>query len=324
MTQVVSSHGIGASEIAAALGVHPHKDRITLWREKVGDLDSFQGNDASVWGQDVEPALRLWYARKCGKAIYVPPESLYHPDELWMRATPDGIALGDFGTSDDPSTWDHLFEAKNTNWRQAHRWGEPGTDEVPVEHLLQVQDNLAVTGLDWGMIAASIGGAAPALYPIQRDDELIAMLIEGGREFWRLVETRTPPPVEPTEAYAEFIAARHPFSRDAFVEADERAAAAAAELRQVRAAAAELERRRLMAENLLKQAIGEAAGLETPQGRIVWKPRRGRRVTDWEAVARDLAYRIKLAEPALSELAAKHVVEGAPSRPLITPREWSR
>jgi predicted phage-related endonuclease len=63
---------------------------------------------------------------------------------------------------------------------------------------------MAVTGLPFAFAAAVIGSRYVDRY-IPRDDDLIATLNEREAEFWRLVETETPPPVDGSESTLEAL-----------------------------------------------------------------------------------------------------------------------
>lgn len=320
--QVVTSHGIGGSEIAAALGLNAYKTPLELWLEKTGQAPGFEGNDRTEWGLDVEPSLRNWYVRRHNLAVLVPTESMYHEEHSWMRATPDGIALRE-NPAEREVYWDHGFEAKNVGRHSAHRWGEPGTDQVPIEYLLQAQQGMAVTELKRWVIVACIAGDPPAEYPIERDDELIGQIIDGGAAFWRLVEAGTPPEIDGSEAYSVYLAERYPFSREDYRQADAEAERNVAALRDVRATLRELEQREATLSNLIKAAIGENAGLATSLGRLTWKPQRGRELIDWEAIAVNLAAEYGVSEKQLQARIAANTSQAKGSRPLRLPRSWS-
>jgi len=320
--QTIIDHAgvLGGSEIGVVLGLSPYQAPSELWEVKRGEVARFQGNEQTEWGQDVEPAVRAWYVRRAGEAVYVPPISLLHPEHPWLRATPDGIVLVDADA--DPaarSNWRRGFEAKKAGGRVAHYWGEPGTDEVPLWYLVQCQAGMAVTGLDRWDLAASIAGEPPEVYVVRRDDALIDLMLEAGREFLDRVARGVPPEVDGTEAYADFIARRHPWSREDYLTSTPELDEVAAQLRDVRDTITDLEGREALLENQIRAAIGDASGLVTAIGRFTYKPKKG--APKWKEVACDLAKRLGLAPTALAQLADG--LRAAPSRPLLTPRSRS-
>ncbi len=327
MKQVIDHRGIGASEIAAALGLSPYKAPLELWLEKTGQREGFAGNDATEWGHDVEPALREWYVRRSQAAVWVPPGSLFHDGIAWMRSTPDGIVLHAdaeaVGGASSPDAWLRGFEAKNVGWRSAHRWGEPGSDEVPIEYLLQAQQGMAVTGLECWDIVASIGGAAPEIFPIVRDEDLIGMLIEGGDAFMSCVARNVAPPIDGTEAWSELLAERYPFAREDFVPAGDEDERNADALRRVRASLRELELDKARLENLLKAAIGERAGIETVNGRLTWKPSKPKDLVEWPMVVAVLQDAAGYTPEQMAALVRSHTKKAKAPRPFCVPRSWS-
>ncbi|MDO3387969.1 hypothetical protein QWI17_19145, partial [Gilvimarinus sp. SDUM040013] len=67
---------------------------------------------------------------------------------------------------------------------------------VPEYVELQVMHQLAVTGKQAADVAVLLGGQHLEIHRIERDEQMIARLIELERKFWNYVETDTPPPVD--------------------------------------------------------------------------------------------------------------------------------
>jgi predicted phage-related endonuclease len=55
-----------------------------------------------------------------------------------------------------------------------------------------------VTGMDLIDVAALIAGDDFRVYPLERDERLIARIVEREAEFWSRVQRRDPPPVDPS------------------------------------------------------------------------------------------------------------------------------
>lgn len=83
-----------------------------------------------------------------------------------------------------------LLECKTAGEFSARLW----RDGVPEYVQLQVQHQLAVTGRQAADVAVLICGQKLEVHRIERDDGLITRLIELEANFWRYVETDTPPP----------------------------------------------------------------------------------------------------------------------------------
>jgi putative phage-type endonuclease len=322
--QELSKEGIGASEIAAALGLSPYQTPLELWMRKVGEAPEDEDSDAGEWGLTVEPALRRWYERRSQTSIYHPKDSLFHAEVVWMRSTPDGIALRDPNGEADRENWDHGFEGKNTSWRQAHRWGEPGTDDIPLEHILQCQQGMAVTGLASWRVVAAVGGMPPAIYRVDRDDELIEQMVVGGTAFWQNVLDRTPPPIDGSEAWGHYIARRYPFAIERPVVATAEQEIKAAKLREVRQRQDAFGELRAQLENELKAGIADHSGMQTSIGTITWRPSKPRSGVDYKAAFVDLAARLGMDERARLGVELAHTREHKAARPFCVPRAWLR
>jgi len=87
--------------------------------------------------------------------------------------------------------------AKTARTREG--WGEPETDQVPVDYLLQAQAEMLVAGVSLHSIPVLFAGADVSFYEVKEDRELGRMIEAGVDEFWRCVESGTPPPPESDE-----------------------------------------------------------------------------------------------------------------------------
>ena len=163
-----------------------------------------------------------------------------------MLANLDGV----IHTSDG----DFIFEAKTTNAFLSKEW----EDGIPDSYMLQVQHYMAVTGYMGAYIAVLIGGNTFKYKFIERDDELIEMLIQLEKDFWNHVQEFIPPPLDGSNASAAFLNARFP---DSIPLSKVELPLNAVELIRRYDAACEqlklLEEQKQEAENLLKQMLGE-------------------------------------------------------------------
>lgn len=131
---------------------------------------------------------------------------------------------------------------------------------------------MAVTGYRGTYIAVLIGGNTFQWKFIERDEELISMLIRLEADFWRYVQERTPPPLDGSDASAEFLRSFFPNS----IPSSQIAlpSQAAALIAQYRASSEEADRaaeKKQEAENLLKQMLGENEAGTIGDSVITWK-----------------------------------------------------
>lgn len=174
---------LGGSDCAAALGLSPWKTALELFHEKRGLESPDEPSEPMRWGTLLEPVIRQEYASRTGRQVTVPAEPLVHSQFPFMCANVDGL------THDG-----RLLEVKTA--RTAAQWGVPGTDEIPQHYLLQVQHYLAVTALPVADVAVLVGGCEYRQYEIPADLELQLLLIDAERDFWRCVETGSPPALD--------------------------------------------------------------------------------------------------------------------------------
>jgi predicted phage-related endonuclease len=102
-----------------------------------------------------------------------------------------------------------LFEAKTTSVYNSDKWDD---DAIPDDYVLQVQHYMAVTGFMGAFVTVLIGGNTFKWRFIERDDELISMLVRLEADFWDHIESNTPPPLDGSEATADFLKDRFPDS----------------------------------------------------------------------------------------------------------------
>lgn len=188
----IRKQGIGASDAAAAVGLSPYQSQLELWMIKTGrdgDMPKVDPNDESspmYWGNILEPIVAQHYSRRTGNKVRKINAVLQHPDpdKYWMLANLDYTVVG----SDEVQ----ILECKTAGEFGSRLW----RDGVPEYVQCQVQHQLAVTGKAVADVCVLICGQEIRIHRIERDDELIAKLIELERQFWHYVETDTPPPAD--------------------------------------------------------------------------------------------------------------------------------
>lgn len=301
---------IGGSEAAVILGLHPYQQPIELWAHKMVpqiNPDPFMGNPATDWGLEVEPALLSSYERRHRCRIV---ERNVTKNHGWRRATPDGLIEGQ----------DCGVEAKNSSVTAT--WGEPGTDEIPVEHWIQCQWYMDLLGLERWVVTASVGGRPPADYPIDRDQDTIENIEHECREWYdRHIVERREPEIDSSGAFRQYLYNKHPWARQDYLPATKKANSAAISLQRVRQELSVLQHNHDRLVNELCAEIGEYSGIETELGRITWRPRKGS--VSWKNVAADLFFDHRGGTPAdLKEFAERH--RGHSTRTFRVPSKWSQ
>jgi len=176
--------GIGGSDVAAIAGISNfNKSPLDVYLEKIGEKSGFEGNDYTDWGNRLEPVVAERYAEITGKKIYKP--SLFrHPEHKFMLANMDFLIEGE----------NAAIECKTTSAYQASKWGEPGTDEVPTDCLMQVAHYRYAKNLDYIDIPVLIGGNDFRVYRYEKNTRLEEQVLNLEFNFWyNHVEKRIPP-----------------------------------------------------------------------------------------------------------------------------------
>jgi predicted phage-related endonuclease len=188
---------------------------------------------------------------------------LQHPDpELpWMLANIDREVIG----ADDVQ----ILECKTAGINGARLWKEG----VPEYVQLQVMHQLAVTGKQAADVAVLLGGQTLEIHRIERDEQMIARLIELERKFWHYVETDTPPPADGTASAESALRCLYPEDNGQVVDFSGHAGLAAAfiELKAVRQSIADKEKREAELKQMLQQAMGNASRAEFSGGYVSWR-----------------------------------------------------
>lgn len=251
--------GIGGSDAAAVLGVSPWKTEFELWAEKVGLVEpaDLSSKEDVEWGLRLERPISEALEEKSGRAVFLAPPFTHirHPERPWMCCTLDGQL------SDDTLGMG-VLQIKTTSAYHAGDW----SDEPPLHYLVQVQHEMAVSGLPWACLCVLIGGQRMVWRDVPRNERFIAALVEKEQEFWRMVETETPPEVDGTQGCRAALKAMFPQDDESTVALPPEAVEWDAELCEVKALMADLEPRRLLAENRIKAALGDSLFGILPDG----------------------------------------------------------
>lgn len=264
--------GIGASEIGAVAGLSPYAGPLDIYLRKLGLVEDEAGESA-LWGQRLEPLIAQEYERRTGIKLR-DGDTFRHHEHAWILASPDRIAD------------DRLVECKTASLRVAHRWGDPGTDQVPEEYLAQVMWQMLVTGKRLADIALLLGGQEFRIYTVSWDADLAGLLVERGNAFWHdHVLAGLPPAAGSEKAMSAWLRRQHPEHKEPIRLATEGEQSLLRQLAEARARANAAEEAKKLIEAKVKQAIGDAEGIAASFGRVTWKKNKDSKKVDWKAVA---------------------------------------
>lgn len=205
---------IGASESAALFGVSPYTTKLKLWAEKTGKVqpEDFEDREELDFGTLFEPIIADRYATVTGRKIWQgsPFCIAQHPRLEFVRATPDRFVIeapdrGSLG----------ILQVKNAGSYNEKDWKEGPPDFVQI----QVQHEMAVTGLQWASVAVCIGGNRLKHFDVERSPVFIEELEEQCKLFWdSVVRQEQPPAAEADARCLDTLKALHPNDNGSTIE----------------------------------------------------------------------------------------------------------
>lgn len=269
---------IGGSEIAAVMGLSRWKSPLRLWAEKTGKIktEDISNREYIQLGNELEDFVAKKFEKMSGKKVRRDTRTFKHKMHPYLIGHVDRIIVGE----------DELLECKTCNAWKAHEWeGE----DIPQEYILQVMWYLGISGRSKGYIAVLIGGQKFVWKEIQFDEELFKKMIESAILF---VEHFIKEDVAPMAAYGDnqTVGKLYPTQTDVIMTTEDKSIdeliGRIEASKKIIDDAAKIKDEE---EARLKQRIGYAEGVETPQYKVVWKSQNSTRV-DFERLKADGIY----------------------------------
>ena len=248
--------GLGSSDAAAICGLNKFKTPAGVWAEKVGLIKPFEGNEATEWGTKLEPVVAQAFSDKTGIEIKKNDNIYAHDVHPFLTATPDYVL------SHVPST---LLEIKTTSSRNESAW----SDGIPDYTHVQVMHQMLVTGADLVHIACLVGGQKLIINQVRRDEKAISAILDKLLEFWKLIETKTAPPM--TEHDSDLLQELYPQSNELTVTLVSEAEQIMTEYLIAKTEIERFEKMANMKANLIKQLLKENEVGESGKMQAKWK-----------------------------------------------------
>lgn len=194
---------VTASESSAIMGRCPWADRNDILRRKISRSDDFTPTRNTWWGTELEVFNMEMFTKITGIRTRSCNAFARSTETPLLAATIDGFALRprvEYETVDLALkvNWaDHLreelrersslglIEMKNTEaW-----WGKKWHEAPPEHYVIQLQHQLYVLGLDWGILCAKIGAGDMIAYLIDSDPLLHDEIIQDAQDIWKEVQS---------------------------------------------------------------------------------------------------------------------------------------
>jgi len=270
--------GIGASEIAAVMGISPWESPFSLYWRKVNGWD-VEETEQMRTGTLLEPAIADWAAEEIdplGNLMFVAAGLYASTERPWQLATPDrlvyvactdcdgpGWACGVCDGSGVKGAPGAVLECKWTgSW---DGWGEQETDDIPVHYRAQVQQQCDVMDVaDWFL--AVLGPSGFRLYRGRRDERDLTTMRERGRRFMANLDAGVAPPLDEHHATLTTVKRLHPDLDDTTAEISDLLAAGYRRACDMHRTAKGLKARYEIA---LRAEMGASRTAVTPDGEFV-------------------------------------------------------
>lgn len=170
--------GIGGSDAGAIMGMNEYSSPLTIFLQKKGQTQSID-SEVLRWGHILEDPIRKEVEKNFNVKVSV-VEGMYTSNEnSFMNANLDGLIEGTVTVGNKTVSGEGGLEIKTTNGNGF------GDNEIPDSYYCQCQHYMAVTGLEWFLLAAFFKNSCTIVYYIiNRDDEFIQSMIDKEKEFW--------------------------------------------------------------------------------------------------------------------------------------------
>jgi putative phage-type endonuclease len=181
---------VTSTEVAALFGLSPYQTEFELWhRKRNGTIVELEPNERMAWGTRLQDAIANGIAQDRDLRIRPAPEYMRLPD-LRMGASFDFFILDE---NDKP---DGHLEIKNVDglvFKQS--WTENDDDEIeaPPHIELQVQQQLAVSGLRYAILGVLVGGNRLVTIHRLPDPAIIEKMKARVVAFWAAVDAGIEP-----------------------------------------------------------------------------------------------------------------------------------
>lgn len=225
--------GIGASEIAAVLGISPYESPFSLYHRKANGWEIEDTEDMEA-GRRMESAIADWAADRIdpNENLVVRPAGLYRSAERpWQLATPDRLVhMVCPGCEGGASGWGRCRTCQGTGFgsrpiavlecKHPFSWdgfGEDGGDEIPVYFRAQLLQQLDVLDVHEGYLAAYTSHQL-RIYHLRRDPKDLRVMRAAGARFWQRIQDGDIPDVDEHHATADTLRRLHPTVEDITVD----------------------------------------------------------------------------------------------------------
>lgn len=250
--------GIGGSDAGAICGLNPYRTAMQVYHDKISEETENIDNEAMRQGREFEDYVARRFMEETGKKVKRANYMFYDEAHPFMLADVDRMIVGENAG----------LECKTASPYMADKWKD---DKIPLSYQIQCYHYMSVCNAKAWYIAVLIYGREFKFYKIERDEQVIADLIQIEQDFWENhVLAKVMPDPDGSEIADSVIAEYFKESRGETIPLsgfDEK-------LRRRQELVALMERmdtEKRQIEQELKLYLGEAETAENEQFRVSWK-----------------------------------------------------
>lgn len=163
--------GIGGSDAGAVCGLNPYRSAIEVYQDKISEDIEDIDNEAMRQGRELEEYVAKRFMEESGKKVRRANAMYYDEKNPFMFADVDRMIVGENAG----------LECKTASPYQADKWEN---DNIPMHYQLQCYHYMSVCNADAWYIAVLIYGREFKYYKLERDEQIIADLIQIEKDFW--------------------------------------------------------------------------------------------------------------------------------------------
>ena len=178
---------IGSSDVGVLLGENPFKSAVVLYLEKRGEIPPQPESEQMWWGTDLEANVCARYQEITGNKVARVNKTQRLERYPFVTSHIDRRLIGQ----------SKILEAKCVGLYSGKGFGDAGSDDLPFYIIAQVQWQMGVNSMDAADVAALFGAQwTMRIFPVIRDRELFAKMLDAAVAFWARVQEGRPPEPE--------------------------------------------------------------------------------------------------------------------------------
>jgi putative phage-type endonuclease len=191
---------ITGSNAGTILGVNPYSSKYCMWATKLGKVvDTFKGNNKTDLGTWLEQFCVYKYEQSTGRSCRKIVRTLRHKKYPFIGGHLDRLVEGDKNRG---------LECKVVTPDGMGKWfNEDGELTIPPYYRAQVLHYALVTGRriwDFSVVFTD-GRKDPAILTVVFSQADLDDYLEKCIDFWKLIESETPPSIDDSKATAEAL-----------------------------------------------------------------------------------------------------------------------